>query len=136
MNIVLIVRGCHGLANASSSEAAELLRILKEKGCGFLPIAGSSRRELHPEKRISSGAISPQIGIEHALLQKTFFDDQPTKPRHLGSADLRFMPGSRGFAQFTQPMESSDPTGWECLADSLWEFGMMICTQLVRTTAR
>jgi hypothetical protein len=131
MTFVLFNYPCHGLCQDKSQAAHELLRILKERGCVFLPLAGAPMPERRPEKKINDdGSISSFLGVEHPILGKCFGHyEGRKKPREHGSADMTFS-GPSGYVRFSQDTDRQDPASWGPLADSLWEFGRLIYPDL------
>ena len=136
MTLVLLHNRCRGLCQDRSQAAREWLRILKEQGCVFLPLAGAPMEERHPERKIDDddGSISSFLGVEHPILGKCFghYGDQK-KPREHGSADMTFS-GPSGYVRFSQDTDDQDPASWDPLANSLWEFRRLIYPDVPRST--
>ncbi len=130
MTIVLILSGCQGLSEHKDHAALDLLQILRKNNAVFLPIAGSPRKDPHPEKKIGIlGAITEFLGVEHPILGKSYFQYQGRKPRVHGSADMTFS-GPSGEVQLSQETDSRDTSTWDALATSLWEFGRLLYPDL------
>jgi hypothetical protein len=132
MTLVLFHSYCHGLSQDKNQAAREWLRILKERGCVFLPLAGAPMEERRPEKKIDDdGSISSFLGVGYPILGKCFghFEGRK-KPREHGSADMTLWPGSLGYVRFSQDTDCQDPASWDPLANSLWEFGRLIYPEM------